>query len=163
MEVFKSDVPDLIMVTGKYSTCAIDRAFINDGIGALPQSNSIVEGATLSVRFRRGQPFKGEPALTWSINCEKAEIRLVSPSGVSLQADAYAEPLTIHVHHFGNDSVDEIPWSWSSEQEDVPVRARSVMNALYALAEQRNQNCTSLESATRRARQIDAWVEKGRW
>lgn len=106
----KSDVPDLITVTGSLS-----------GAG-------VAEGASLLVRFRRGQPFKGEPALTWHINCEKGEIRLTAPSGTSLHANSYSDPVTIEVHDFHTDKVSVVPWEWPEWEEelDLPIVGRSV-------------------------------------
>src|SRR5262245_44747160 len=82
---------------------------------------------TLSLLFRRGQPFPGTPSLTWTINCEHGEIRLVSPSGTSLEVNDYEKPVTIHVHWFEEDRVEDFPWSWDTEQVEVPLMARTVM------------------------------------
>lgn len=110
VKTVKSDVPDLITVTGSMS-----------GAG-------VAEGASLLVRFRRGQPFKGEPALTWHINCEKGEIRLTAPSGTSLHANSYSDPVTIEVHDFHTDEVSIVPWEWPEWEEelDLPIVGRSV-------------------------------------
>lgn len=106
-----SDVPDLIAVTG-----------------SITESDFVQRGATLDVRFRRGQQFKGEPALTWHINCEKGEIRLISPSGTSLHAGSYDEPVTIEIHDFDKDEVRQEAWKWPGWQEEagLPVVGRSV-------------------------------------
>ncbi|PSR99206.1 hypothetical protein BD289DRAFT_479587 [Coniella lustricola] len=116
----RSDVPDLIAVTA-----------------SLTPSRAVQQGATLQVRFRRGQPFKGEPALAWWVNCEHGEIRLLSPAGTGLHADAYARPVTIDVHRFGHEEaskageeavVSKEEWTWLDWQEDnqLPLVARSV-------------------------------------
>lgn len=106
-----SDVPDLITVTGSLSGSKVTQ-----------------EGASLLVRFRRGQQFKGEPALTWHINCEKGEIRLTSPGGTSIHASSYSDPVTIEVHDFDTDEVRDIQWEWPKWQEDLglPIVGRSV-------------------------------------
>ncbi|KAG8160418.1 hypothetical protein KVR01_009954 [Diaporthe batatas] len=106
-----SDVPDLITVTGSLSGSEVTQ-----------------EGATLLVRFRRGQQFKGEPALTWHINCEKGEIRLTSPGGTSIHAGSYTDPVTIEVHNFDADEVRNIQWEWPKWQEELslPIVGRSV-------------------------------------
>lgn len=105
-----SDVPDLITVTSSLS------------------GSGVAEGASLLVRFRRGQQFKGEPALTWHINCEKGEIRLTAPSGTSLHANSYSDPVTIEIHDFHTDEVRSIPWEWPEWEEelDLPIVGRSV-------------------------------------
>lgn len=110
VKTVKSDVPDLITVTGSLS------------------GPRVAQGASLLVRFRRGQQFKGEPALTWHINCEKGEIRLTAPSGTSLHANSYFDPVTIEVHDFHTDEVQIVPWGWPEWEEelDLPIVGRSV-------------------------------------
>lgn len=115
-----SDVPDLINV-----------------MGILKGLNNVEHGASLLMRFRRGQPFKGEPAFIWHINCEQGEIRLTAPSGSSIHANSYSEPVTIEVHHFQTDEVHNVQWEWPGweEQSDIPIVGRSVANlyeAFYA-------------------------------
>lgn len=106
-----SGVPDLIVVTGSIS-----------------DSDVTQKGATLDVRFRRGQQFKGEPAFTWHVNCEGGEIRLVAPGGASLHANSYAEPVAIEVHDFVRDEVRAEEWAWPRWQEEsgLPIVGRSV-------------------------------------
>lgn len=106
-----SDVPDLITVTGSLSGSSVAQV-----------------GASLLVRFRRGQQFKGEPALTWHINCEKGEVRLTAPSGTSLHANSYSDPVTIEVHDFHTDEVRSVAWEWPDWEEELnlPIVGRSV-------------------------------------
>lgn len=106
-----SDVPDLITVTGSLGGSAVAQ-----------------HGASLLVRFRRGQQFKGEPALTWHINCEKGEIRLTAPSGTSLHANSYTDPVTIEIHDFATDEVHGVQWEWPEweGESDLPIVGRSV-------------------------------------
>lgn len=106
-----SDVPDLMIANGILSDPTIAQ-----------------NGATLNVRFRRGQPFKGEPGFTWHINCEKGEIRLISPTGSSLHANAYSVPVTLEVHDHATDEVRDIDWTWPAWQQenDLPLGSRSV-------------------------------------
>ncbi|KAL1876995.1 hypothetical protein Daus18300_002604 [Diaporthe australafricana] len=106
-----SDVPDLVTVTA-----------------SLGGSEIAQEGASLLVRFRRGQQFKGEPALTWHINCEKGEIRLTAPSGTSLHANSYSSPVTIEIHDFHSDEVRSVQWEWPEWEEvlDLAIVGRSV-------------------------------------
>lgn len=77
-------------------------------------------------RFRRGQPFLGEPPLSWTINGEKGEIRLQAFGGSSLHAGSYDAPVTIEIHDFATDQVQKIEWGWQSWQEELPVVGRSV-------------------------------------
>lgn len=106
-----SNVPDLIIANGTLSDSSIAQ-----------------HGATLHVRFRRGQPFKGEPGFTWHISCERGEIRLVSPTGTSLHANAYSVPVTLEVHDHATDEVRNVDWKWPAWQDEneIPFGARSV-------------------------------------
>jgi hypothetical protein len=119
--------------------------------------------------FRRGQPFPGTPALTWTLNCTGGEIRLVAPRGIGLQADA-AQDVTIQLHRFDTDTVEEVPWGWDERQAEVPVRARSVQTVLYAYADAKKRGglgkhggeqkgWVELEDAAARAAQIAGWLD----
>lgn len=119
-ETVVSDVPDLLSVSG-----------------IIQESSFTQKGATLQVRYRRGQPFKGEPAFAWHINCEKGEIRLTSPSGSSIHANSYSEPVVIEVHDFATDEVRTLDWAWPEWQEEneLPIVSRSVALLYEALHE----------------------------
>lgn len=147
VETVPVDVPDLISVHGQLTS----------------PSNHLAEDATMSIRFRRGQPFKGEPDLLWHINCEKGEIRLRSFGGVSLQANADNPPPEIQIHHFADYTVEDVPWERPKEQANVPLVARGVMSCLYALAEGNADGWVSLEDAVHRAEQIEGWTTDGKW
>lgn len=120
VEEVTSDVPDLVTISGS----------LND-------SEAAQKGASLQVRFRRGQQFKGEPAFTWHINCEKGEIRLVSPSGSAINATSYSEPVTIDVHDFAGDNVRREQWEWPEWQgeADLPFASRSIARLYEAFHE----------------------------
>jgi len=109
-ETLKTDVPDFVAVHGKLA----------QGEGKA----ELTDNATLAVTFRSGPSFEGTPAFTWSINGEKAEILITSPSGPYLQAGSYREPVTIQVHEFATDAVEEISWDWQKWQKELPVYAR---------------------------------------
>lgn len=135
-------------------------------LGTLPASSQVSQSASISFLFRRGQPFPSSPSFTWALNCERAEIRLVAPSGISLQADAYDEPVTIQVHDFETDTLADIEWTWNDEQIQVPRRARSVQKVLYAFADAKQNGdlhgeagWVSLEAAATRAYQIERWLD----
>lgn len=76
-----------------------------------------------------------------------------------MQADAYADPVTISMHTFDTDSVEQIPWTWSEEQLAIPTGARSVQSCLVAFAEGKSDGYVSLEDAARRAAQIQRWLD----
>jgi hypothetical protein len=138
-----SDVPDLLSLHGALAS---------------PQA---VAGATLSFLFRRGQPFPGTPSLVWTINCERGEIRVVAPSGIALQARAYDEPVTLQVHHFDTDKVEDIDWDWGERQNELPMLARIVSECLYAFAEGREagDGWAGVESAAARARMVEQFLD----
>jgi hypothetical protein len=143
VEHITSDVPDLLSLHG--------------ALAASPQS---VPGATLSFLFRRGQPFPGTPSLVWTINCEFGEIRLVSPGGIALQASAGTESVSIQVHHFETNEVEDIEWAWSERQQELPLLAKAVSECLYAFAEGREEGngWAGVESAAGRARLIEHFL-----
>ncbi|KAI6383264.1 hypothetical protein MCOR25_000183 [Pyricularia grisea] len=108
------DVPDLVVVHGQ-----------------LAGFHNAAPDATLSVTYRTGPPFKGQPGLAWTINCERGEIMITSPSGPYLHSDSYAadgelEQVTIRVHDFLNDQIINVHWDWEDWQLSLPVRARNV-------------------------------------
>jgi hypothetical protein len=140
VESITSDVPDLLALHS-----------------ALASSLQSVPGATLSFFFRRGQPFPGTPSLVWTINCERGEIRLVSPSGIALQASASDESVMIQVHHFETDEVEDVKWGWNERQLELPLLSKSVSECLYAFAEghEEGDGWAGIESAARRARLIE--------
>jgi hypothetical protein len=143
IEHITSDVPDLLSLHG-----------------ALASSPQSVPGATLSFLFRRGQPFPGTPSLVWTINCERGEIRLISPTGIALQASASDESVKIQVHYFATDEIENVEWAWNKRQEELPLFARSVSECLYAFAEGREEGdgWAGIESAAVRARLIEQFL-----
>ncbi|KAI1263201.1 NAD(P)-binding protein [Xylariaceae sp. FL1019] len=142
------DVPDLIIVDG-----------------SLNSSPTAHNGASLSVRYRRGQPFKDEPGLTWHINCERGEIRLTSPSGPSLQANSYDAPVAIDVHDFATDQVHSETWEWQKWQDDLnlPVMGRSVASLYEAfydhIVDGKERTYPDFEDAVIRHRQLDSLLD----
>jgi hypothetical protein len=109
VETITNRVPDLIFTTAR-----------------LAESPTAQRNASVLYRFRQGQPFPGEPALSWTINGEKGEIRVVAQDGTSLHATAYNGPVTIELHDFATDKVSKVEWAWESWQEELPLVARSV-------------------------------------
>lgn len=134
IRTIRSDVPDLISLHG-----------------------TLKSSATLSYLFRRGKPFPGTPALTWTINLEHGEIRFVSPSGLDMEL---GDPVSIHVHWFDSDEVEEIKWEWSAEQAALPPSARNVFSTLVAFADRKapGDGWVSLEDAANRARLIESFL-----
>ncbi|KAH7166353.1 hypothetical protein EDB81DRAFT_712829 [Dactylonectria macrodidyma] len=137
IETVKSNVPDLVFATGTLS--------------ASPTSE---DGASVLLRFRRGQPFSGEPALAWTINGEKGEIRLTAQDGTALHASAYSGPVKIEVHDFETNQVKEVQWGWEEWQEDLPVLSRSVGAAYERFAASDVEGLPSFGDALVRHQQL---------
>ena len=139
-----SDVPDLLSFHG-----------------TLKESPQTALNATLAFSFRRGQPFPGTPALTWTITCEHGEIRLTSATSMVLRVSENDGPLTIQVHYFDTDEVEDVAYDWTDEQKEVPILARDVMACLYAFADGKKEGdgWVGLEDAARYARIIDSFLE----
>lgn len=138
VETTKSDVPDLIIATG-----------------TLPASDIVAPGATLVTRFRRGQPFPGEPPLVWSINGEKGEIRLTSDSGTALQFSPDANQTRIEVHDYETDKVERVEWAWADWQAELPVVTRSIGSLYDAFADGDDAAVPNFEDAVKRQEQLD--------
>jgi hypothetical protein len=109
LEVVESNVPDLIAVTA-----------------TLGESPTVQKRATLQARFRRGQPFPGEPPLWLTINGEKGEIRLTNGAAASVHSSADPELIKIEVHDFESDEVERVQWDWAEWQKELPAIARSI-------------------------------------
>jgi predicted dehydrogenase len=115
----ESDVPDLLSMHGT--------------LEAREESISIAKGAQLSITFRLGPPFKGEPALTWSINGEKGEL-LIAIGGQYLHSHVI-DPISIKFHDHATDEVKEFGWEWQGWQRELPVRARIIAELYERYAE----------------------------
>lgn len=136
-----SDVPDLVLATG-----------------------SVASGASVLVRFRRGQPFPGDAGLVWTVNGERGEVRLRAQGGPTLQANAYAEPVTLELHDYAADTVQEVGWEWEEWQAELPVRGRSVAMLYERFAQgsdgvDNDQGTPSFEDAVERHAQLEKLLE----
>ncbi|RFU74812.1 oxidoreductase family [Trichoderma arundinaceum] len=147
VETVKSNVPDLVIING-----------------TLAASQIAADGANVLFRFRRGQQFLGEPALSWSINGEKGEIRLQAFGGSSLHANSYNAPVTIEVHDFASDKLEQVDWNWQGWQEELPVVARSVGVLYEKFADGVFEGAPTFETALFRHEQLGTvlagWDEK---
>ncbi|AEO63788.1 af2eb89a-6de0-4725-9bc7-95546f2f8b57 [Thermothielavioides terrestris] len=113
VKTVRSDVPDLIFVSGKWAE------------STLTQKN-----ATLHFRLSKGSPFPGEPALQWTITGEKGEIRVVSPKTIFLSMGDPTAPPVLEIHDFATGNVEKVEWDWEDWRADLPLPARNV-GALY--------------------------------
>ena len=128
--------------------------------GKLSESSVAKEGASVSLYYRRGQEFKGEPAYRLSINGEKGELRLLSLQGPSLHAQSYSKPVTIEIHDFETDEVTAVEWKWDDWQEVLPFASRSI-GAVYELfAEGDAGDYTTFDIALKRHQQLNEILER---
>lgn len=139
-----SNVPDLISLHG-----------------TLAESTQTVPNATLAFNFRAGPAFRGTPMLTWSINCERGEIKVVSVTSPFFRLRDGDGPVTVQVHNFDSDEVRDVAWDWSAEQKEVPVIARDVMKSLLDFAEGKKEGdgWVGLKDAAEYASVIDSFLE----
>jgi predicted dehydrogenase len=140
IETVKSDVPDLIYVTG-----------------SLPGSEHVIKDATLHIRFRPAQSFSGEPALVWTIIGEKGEIRLTSTLSTMLQISSLAD-VAIDIDEHENDEIHRVEWKWNSYPE-LPYLARSYGSLYEAYASGAVGEYADFEHAFKRHTQLDEILE----
>jgi predicted dehydrogenase len=144
-----SNVPDIIFATG-----------------TLPESPTAQKDASVLIRFRRGQPFPGDPHLNITINGEKGEIRLRTFGGTALHAaSAYsdptiAKPVVIEVHDFEKDAVEEVEWKWEQWQEEIPVIGRSVAAVYDRFADGGEEGLVSFDDALFRHEQLEGLLKE---
>ncbi|KAK4217501.1 NAD(P)-binding domain protein [Rhypophila decipiens] len=140
----KSDVPDLIVVTG-----------------TLPSSSYVADNATLQLRLDHGQPFPGDPLHTWTIVGEKGQIRCVSTGAQTLQMLVGEKPPTIQLYEYPampgppgtKVEAEDVEWKWEAWQEEVPVTARNIGSLYEAFAE--GAGYPTFEDAVKRQGQLD--------
>lgn len=118
------------------------------------------KNVSLLTRFRAGQPFPGEAPLTWTINGENGEIRLIARGGTTLHASAYSEPVTIEIHDFETDRVEEIDWKWETWQEELPMIARSIGMVYEKFADEDKVGLAAFEDALIRHQQLEGFLDK---
>ncbi len=131
-KIFKtviSDVPDYLLLQGKLLSHA---------------------EAPLSVTFRRGQPFKDTPGLTWYIRGEHGEIRL-SSSAASLQAND--ADFSIEIDDFKTDTLESV--QVERRFTDLPIPARNVAATYEAFANSQSDHFADFQHAMMRHRMID--------
>ncbi|PTB38806.1 hypothetical protein M441DRAFT_172742 [Trichoderma asperellum CBS 433.97] len=116
LRTVRSDIPDLITVNGELAPGAAD----------------IQEGATLSVLFRSGSPFKGELPFVWYIQGQTGELKITNPIGPVLQA-ATIPGIKIELYDFTTDEVTEIPWEteWKEWQHELPTPGGKLVGDMY--------------------------------
>ncbi|KXX82735.1 Galactose/lactose metabolism regulatory protein GAL80 [Madurella mycetomatis] len=144
VKTVRSDVPDLIFVSGRWDESSITQ-----------------QDAPLHYRFRRGQPFPGEPALEWTINGEKGEIRVISPDDTFIFV-GYSSPRIIEIHDFETDTVDKVEWDWEDWQKQLPIPARNIGAIYEAFVEAKEKGTqpdyVTFDEAVRRHEQLEGML-----
>ncbi|KXS96277.1 hypothetical protein AC578_3864 [Pseudocercospora eumusae] len=137
---YTSDVPDLLSLHG-----------------TLQPSSTVAKGASLIVNFRTGPPFPGTLPFIWTINCETAEIRVISERGPFLQSESNSYPVPIELHDFASGEVKNIEWQWEDWQEVISARSRNIAKLydLYAEGKLEEASCATFEEAVLRHEQLD--------
>jgi predicted dehydrogenase len=146
-------------ITGRVTTNVPDITFAT---GTLKESKTVQKDAAVSIRFRRGQPFPGEPPLIITINGEKGEIRLRSFGGTALNASGYSKPVVIEVHDFETDTVEEVEWKWHEWQEenDIPIIGRSIAAIYEQFANGGEEGLVSFSEALKRHEQLEGMLKQ---
>ncbi|KAL6907152.1 hypothetical protein GGI43DRAFT_254218 [Trichoderma evansii] len=116
LRTVRSDIPDLITVHGELA----------------PGAANIQNGATLSVLFRGGSPFKGELPFQWYIQGQNGELKITNPYGPVFQA-ATIPGCKIELHDYTTDEVTEIPWEteWKEWQNELPTPGAKLVGDMY--------------------------------
>lgn len=116
LRTVRSDIPDLITAHGELA----------------PGAANIQEGATLSVVFRSGNPFKGELPFVWYIQGQNGELKITNPYGPVIQA-ATIPGIKIELHDYATDEVTEIPWEteWKEWQHELPTPGGKLVGEMY--------------------------------
>jgi predicted dehydrogenase len=116
LRTVRSDIPDLITAHGELA----------------PGAENIQEGATLSVVFRSGSPFKGESPFVWYIQGQNGELKITNPYGPVIQA-ATIPGIKIELHDYATDEVTEIPWEteWKEWQHELPTPGAKLVGDAY--------------------------------
>lgn len=129
--------------------------------GTLAASPQTAPNATLAFQFRSGPAFPGTPMLTWTVECERGEIKLISETSPFLRFSDADGPVTIQVHDFESGEVKEVPWDWTEEQKNVPVIARGVMKSVLDFADGKKEGdgWVGLKDAAEFARVIESFMD----
>lgn len=153
---YTSDVPDLLSLHGTLqpsSSVARGASLVSKEVCF---QVSITDGVQI-VKFRKGPPFPGTLPFVWTINCEKAEIRITSERGPFLQSESNSYPVPIELHDFTSGEVKNVEWHWEDWQEVIGARSRNIgkLYDLYAEGKLEEASCATFDSAVLRHKQLD--------
>ncbi|KAL1616836.1 hypothetical protein SLS56_011268 [Neofusicoccum ribis] len=136
-ETINSNVPDLAFVTA-----------------SLKGDKYVQDGASLLISFRRGQPFPGEPHLTWTIRGQTGEIKFTAEGGMTPRTMA-SSPVRIALHDFSTNQVQDVNWSWEPWRLELPIAARGVAGLYEAYARGDETAYSNFEHAEKRHEQLE--------
>ncbi|KAK2736517.1 oxidoreductase family protein [Colletotrichum kahawae] len=136
-ESVQSNVPDLAYVTA-----------------SLAGTDLVQDGASLLMGFHRGQPFPGEPHLTWTILGETGAIKLTAERGTTPRTMA-SSPVRILWHEFVTGQVQEVEWEWEPWLQELPSAARGVAALYDAYARGDESAYSDFEHALKRHAQLE--------
>ncbi|KAJ4207663.1 hypothetical protein NW759_013893 [Fusarium solani] len=132
----ESDVPDLVSVTA-----------------LLKPSQYVESGATVVMTFQKGQPFPGDPCLTWTISGEKGELKFIAQGGTTPRTMASGD-VKIVLHDFSTGEISDIPWAWEPWRQELPVAARGVAGIYEAYARGDSMGYCDFEHGLKRHEQL---------
>jgi predicted dehydrogenase len=137
---FTSDVPDLVSIHG-----------------TLKESEHVVSGASLLVKFQTGPPFQGTSPFTWTITGEKGRIQMSCERGPMIHAEGSGFPIPILWEDFVSGEVKKIPWEFEDWQKSLPPVARNTAKQydLFAEGNRDSPGLVDFEEAVVRHAQFD--------
>lgn len=140
-----SDVPDLVSAHG-----------------ILRESPYVASGASLVVNFRTGPPFPGTKSFVWTINCEKAEIRVSNERGPFVQMEGSTSDVPIEIYDFNTGKVKTEEWLWEPWLEPLSARGRNTgkLYDLYYEGQLGAAGCADFDAAVERHQQLDRFLYK---
>lgn len=86
----------------------------------------------------------------------------MSPSTLSLGSSENDEPITIHIHWFEEDRVEEVKWQWGETEAQLPLIARTVYTSLIAFGEGKaaKDGWVDIKDAQKRAQMIEGFLDE---
>ncbi|KAL6355328.1 hypothetical protein LRP88_10914 [Fusarium phalaenopsidis] len=137
IETVESDVPDLVSVTA-----------------LLRPSQYVESGATVVMTFQKGEPFPGDPCLTWTISGEKGELKFTAQGGTTPRTMASGD-VKIVLHDFSTGEISDIPWAWEPWRQELPAAARGVAGIYEAYARGDSTGYCDFEHGLKRHEQLE--------
>ena len=128
VETVQKDTPDQVLLQGRLDS-----------------------GALISYHLRGGDPFPGEPGLTWSIYGEKGEIHITNPSCV---LDIWHDGVSIKLHEFGQKDAQVLELA-DDDMSNLPHPSQNVGRIYEAYAKREIGSCPDWKLGMKRHELID--------